>query len=227
MLSDRLQFIYDMVPVTEVIADIGTDHGYLPIALVKGGKAVKAYAMDVNQGPLDKANSNIKVHVAEDKVTTILSDGLNKLPGDVKVVVIAGMGGMLMKRLLEDEKEKVANLEAMVLSPHLDEEQVRRQLHLMGWRIDSEKMVADNDKYYTVMVCVKGQEHYSELGYIYGEQLIVHKDPVFLELLRKKRDTLVDIRVNLMGQTTENARKRVIAMTNEIAEIERVLDGDC
>lgn len=212
-----------MTPTSKVIADIGTDHGYLPIALVKGGKADKVYAMDVNQGPLDKAKANISEHGEKARVITILSDGLEHLPEDVGTVVIAGMGGMLIGRILGSETDKVNGLDTLILSPHLDETAMRRKIHELGWSIEEERMVKDNDKFYTVMCCVKGDEHYTEREYTYGKQLLMKKDPVWLDCMSSRLRKLEIIKGNLEEQTTDNARKRLRAVVSEIMEIQEVI----
>ena len=226
MLSDRLQHIYDLVPVTKVLADIGTDHGYLPIALVKEGKVDKAYAMDINEGPLEKAATNIKDAKVDASVTTILSDGLAHLPSDVNTVVIAGMGGMLMSRLLESEKDKLEALDCLVLSPHLDEDCVRRKVMTLGFVIEDEAMVVDNNKYYTVMVCRKGSEQWSDLEIRYSRRLMEARRPVWLTFMKKNADKCRYIIGRLEAQSSQVSRKRLREVQNELEEIEAVLRDD-
>lgn len=222
MLSDRLQFIADMVPKCDVLADVGTDHGYLPIALVQAGKANTVYAMDINQGPLDKALQNIYGYGVKDRVHTILSDGLEHLPEEVEVVVIAGMGGMLMGNILERSADKLRSLKTMVLSPHGDADALRRKIHILGFMIRKECMVKDNGKYYTVMVCEKGHEQYKELEYSYGKRLMAGRDKVWLDYLADRTMKLNIIKVRLELQETENAKRRLKELNDELKEIRLV-----
>ena len=102
-LSKRLQTIISLVEPGEMIADIGTDHGYVPIALVRRGICRKGLAMDVGNGPLERAREHIHAHSMENVIETRLSDGLHMLqPGEADRIVIAGMGGPLMQRILEE-----------------------------------------------------------------------------------------------------------------------------
>ena len=106
-LSKRLKAVAELVTPGQKIADIGTDHAYIPIWLVEEKRAVSAIAMDINQGPLAKAKENIELHGLSSYIETRLSDGMKKLcPNEADSVIIAGMGGGLVMKILEDVKEK-------------------------------------------------------------------------------------------------------------------------
>lgn len=222
MLSQRLQLIADMVPDCQVMADIGTDHGYLPIELVTTGKVDHAYAMDINQGPLLKAKENILLHGVEGQVVTQLSDGLENLPEGVDTLVIAGMGGMLIGKILEAQAFKLDKIKWLVLSPHLDEPALRRKIHELGWAIKEEVMVKDKGKYYTVMKCLCQQEAYTTREYQYGKQLMDHMDPVWLDYLGAHMDKLKKIEAGLVSQGTENSQNRMKELRDEMKEIRMV-----
>ena len=102
ILTPRLQLIYDIIPQCNTVADIGTDHGYIPISAVSKGICKYALAMDVNQGPLDAARKNTVKYGVADKVETRLSNGLENLQkGEADVIVIAGMGGPLIGEIIQ------------------------------------------------------------------------------------------------------------------------------
>jgi len=225
-LSARLQLIADMVPECKAMADVGTDHGYLPIALTQMDKVQKAYAMDINKGPLAKAMENIEKANAEVLVTTVLSDGLEHLQSDTDVLVIAGMGGMLIGQILEKEKPKLEGLSHMVLSPHLDQEAMRRKVHALGWQIVDERMIEDKGKYYTVMLCIKGQEIYTDLEYKYGAKLMAERDPYWQADLSQRLRKLEIIKEGLEARVTENTRERLHEIIEHINEIKVVLDNE-
>lgn len=225
-LSARLQLIADMVPKCKVMADVGTDHGYLPIALTQMGKVEKAYAMDINKGPLAKAMENIEKHKAEVQVTTVLSDGLEHLQSDTDVLVIAGMGGMLIGQILEKEKSKLEGLSHMLLSPHLDQEAMRRKIHALGWQIVDERMVEDKEKFYTAMLCMKGHEIYTNIEYKYGAKLISQRDPYWQADLSQRLRKLEIIKGRLETRVTENTRERLNEIIEDINEIKVVLGNE-
>ena len=103
MLSIRMQAVADLVSDGMRIADIGTDHGFVPIALVSAGRCPYAVAADVRRGPLSHAAENIRKYGLSEVIETRLSDGLEKIkPGEADSIIIAGMGGMLMIRILEE-----------------------------------------------------------------------------------------------------------------------------
>jgi len=125
-ISKRLQKVAALVSYPTV-ADIGTDHGYVPIYLHKMGKVKKALACDVRKGPLEKAKENILLFQAQDDIETRLGSGLVPInPGEVETGVIAGMGGMLTVRILKDSPEVVASLKELILAPQHDVDEVRR-----------------------------------------------------------------------------------------------------
>ena len=105
MLSKRLQAVYDLIPVANSLADVGTDHGYLPIALVKNNKIGHVYAIDNKKSPLKKAKSNIEKNNLETSITPLLSDGIFSLNEFVEIIVIAGMGVKNAINILENNPE--------------------------------------------------------------------------------------------------------------------------
>ena len=111
-LSKRLQAVAGLVTAGSRLADIGTDHAYIPIYLARSGKIPEAVAMDVNRGPLERAEENIRAYELEDRIKTRLSDGFSALEqGEADSAVIAGMGGGLMSRILkegEDGRDRTA-----------------------------------------------------------------------------------------------------------------------
>lgn len=150
-LSKRLRAVADLVPGGTVLADVGTDHAYIPIALVEEGKIPRALAMDINQGPLTRAEENIKAHGLEEKIETRLSDGLEKIKkGEADTVLIAGMGGLLTVRILSSKREVLGGA-TLVLQPQSDLPSVRGWLAEEGYAITAEDLVLEDGKYYQMM----------------------------------------------------------------------------
>lgn len=225
-LSDRLQLIADMVPPCEVMADVGTDHGYLPIALSQMGRVHKAYAMDINKGPLTRAEENIDRYQVKAQVQTRLSDGLEHLPQDTQVLVIAGMGGMLMAEILENGRRCLEGLDTMILSPHLDAATLRRKVHALNWCIREERMMVDKDKFYTVMRCEKGQESYTATAYRYGNRKLLQDDPYWHPYLKHHLKKLQTIKEQLEKQPTAKAENRLKEIAIGIEEIKAVMNSE-
>ena len=153
-LSDRLERIAaEAAKVTEgYVADVGTDHGFVPIRLVESGKVKHVVAMDVRKGPLAGASEHVREYRMEDQIETRLSDGLEKLkPGEADTVIIAGMGGELMLRILKDGAHMQGSLKHYVLSPQSELSTFRHGLEELGLSIEQEQMLLDEGKYYVVI----------------------------------------------------------------------------
>ncbi|WP_455951067.1 tRNA (adenine(22)-N(1))-methyltransferase [Eubacterium sp.] len=188
MLSKRLQNVADMVTKGYIVADIGTDHGYVPIYLIKNGIVPKAYAMDINEGPLKIADKNICLEGLQDKITTVLSDGMNEMTSEMaESVVIAGMGGDLITDILNRGKN-IKGIKELVLSPHKRVDIVRKYLLDNNWKITDENMVIDNNKFYTILRAVseKEESEYDETEIMYGRLLLTTKNPVLKKYLEKE-----------------------------------------
>ena len=134
------------------LCDVGTDHAHIPIRLLMDGVIDSAIAMDVIEGPLEKARGNIELYGVADKVTLRISDGLDAYStGEAQGLVIAGMGGRIMSRILLREPEKSLDFDEIILQPQADPEVVRRAVRELGLFIDRERIVLEDNKYYPVM----------------------------------------------------------------------------
>ena len=224
-LSNRLSRISDMIPHNKVIADIGTDHGQLPVFLVTKGQCPKAYAVDISKMSLSKAEGLVSSRGLANQIICRVSDGFDALVEEaIEVGIMAGMGGMLMASIIE--RPLPATLEHLVLSPQSDVDLVRRKLHDIGFRIDKEEMVEDEGKYYTVILATRTGDvisPYSALGYKYGQCLIDIKHPVLKDYLEKKLHKVMKLAKHLTLQVGECASARQNEVDCEIREIKEVL----
>ena len=209
-LSKRLEAIVKLAGTCHCVADVGTDHGYIPIYMTEHHLTEKAIAMDVNKGPLERAQRNIRAYRMEQQITTRLSDGVAKLKArEADCVIIAGMGGLLTIRILEAGKEILATIPTMILQPQSEIGQVRKFLAEHGYRITAEDMVLDEGKYYPMMRVEHGsQEEWTEQEYAFGKYLIVSDNPVLLEFLEKEEKLCGEILQSLKGKSGEHIEKR-------------------
>ncbi|WP_333649582.1 tRNA (adenine(22)-N(1))-methyltransferase [Lacrimispora sp.] len=220
-LSKRLDTIASFVPEGSRVADIGTDHGYIPIHLVQEGKAKHAIAMDVREGPLLRAHAHIREAGLEGRIEVRLSDGLLKLEEqEADCVVIAGMGGELMIHILEEGKRLWNQIPYWVLSPHSEIDKVRKFLLEQEFFPEQETMIEEEGKYYTVMgVSRRGtdrEDYDREIFYRYGKQLLESKSPVLLEYLTKEEEQLQKILDGLSESRTQAGEKRVGELKQEL-----------
>ena len=137
-LSDRLETILFCCGSGSCVADVGTDHGWVPIELVQRGLYQKAIAMDVRSGPLQRAEEHVKNRGLADVISLRLSDGLKALaPGEAETIVVAGMGGGLIQKILKEGQDTAKAAGRLVLSPQSELPEFRRFLHAMGHKDDS------------------------------------------------------------------------------------------
>ncbi|MBK5246462.1 MAG: SAM-dependent methyltransferase [Peptostreptococcaceae bacterium] len=143
-LSERLEIIANLIDENETMADIGTDHGFLPIALWERGICKKIILSDINKGPLEKASENIKATKHGIEFDLRLGNGLETiLPREVSTLVIAGMGGALITEILAADLEKSKSFEKIILQPRNGQSKLRYWLLENGFNITKEELVKE------------------------------------------------------------------------------------
>ena len=222
-LSIRLSALAQYVEKGSSVIDVGTDHAYIPIHLIEEGKAIRCLATDINAGPLKKADKNIRAKGVKNislKQTNGL-EGVTSKDGDV--IMISGMGGYLIIDILERAAKLLVSVNKLILQPQQDIDKVRKYLHRIGFKIETEDFVIDDGKYYTVIVAKPGKEVYDkEYEYVYGKCLIQKKLPVFKEWLVKKHNKLKEISQKLEQTDSpsiairKNEIKKEIEMHQEV-----------
>ncbi len=182
VMTPRLLAISQSVPSGARVADVGTDHGYIPIYLCKQGKIKEALAMDLRQGPLSRAEENICRYHLEDKIQTRLSDGLQALaPGEADTAVIAGMGGLLIAEILEAAK---IFLDCYILQPMTATAELRQYLAENGYEIYHEVLAKEDEKIYTIMSVRRGEMQVTDpVYYQVGQCLMESRDPLTPDLI--------------------------------------------
>jgi len=152
-LSLRLQAVLGLVKGSEILADIGTDHAYLPIEAVRGSFCKKAIACDINKGPLEIAAANIRAVGLSCQIETRLGDGLKPLmDNEADCAVISGMGGMRIWSILQAEPAKVQYAKKLILQPQQNLEELRKLLHGAGYDISTEKLVYEDSRFYVILL---------------------------------------------------------------------------
>lgn len=224
-LSFRLKTIAQMITPCQVVADVGCDHGYLSIRLVETTTAARVIAMDVAKGPLSKAEANIKKAGYGDRIETRLSDGVAKLAcGEADTVVMAGIGGNLMIRLMEKDKQILDTVSELILSPQSEIEQVRIFLAKHSYIIKEEQMITDDGKDYVVFRVGHGHMQYEKrCEYKYGRYLLEKKNPVLLKSMKREQQLLLKLKQNLEGVDTKGARQRMEEIADDLQCIEEGL----
>lgn len=235
-LSKRLEAVARLVTPGNRVCDVGTDHGYIPIYLLQSGIRKTALAMDVNEGPLMRAGEHIEEYGLKDYIATRRSDGLRAMKaGECDSIVIAGMGGGLVIRILEDSFAKLEAVKELILQPQSDIEQVRKFIREHGFVIDRQDMVKEDGKYYMMFRCVHGEadiagQQLRQAAYDrYGEQLLKGRHPILREYLDKEEHLIGQIRESLGNQKDSAAAERRLHELEERQQVvktaRRIMDG--
>ncbi|GAP00411.1 tRNA (adenine(22)-N(1))-methyltransferase [Fructobacillus ficulneus] len=205
-LSPRLAAVADLVTPGHKLADIGSDHAYLPAVLLMEGRIPAALVGEVSQGPLDNARHTVGTAGLNEKVTCRLADGLAAIePTDgIQTVVIAGMGGLLIEKILAAGTSDQP-FDQLILQPNTDQEAVRRWLVANGYAITTEKIVAEGHHRYEIIVAQPGIQDLTPTQLAFGPVLLAERDPVFVtkwELEKGRLETLLDrLKSNGQGET--------------------------
>lgn len=217
-LSKRLSAVAALVNSCNTMADIGTDHGYIPIYLVEQKKVHRAIAMDIGKGPLQRAKEHVKLHGLDEYIELRLSDGARGLiKGEAEEVVLAGMGGRLMMKIIEDSKELFHDLHGFVVQPQSEYGFVRHFLEDSGFAILKEDMVEEDGKYYPMMRVSSGTMNLTiDCFYEYGKYLLTEKNQVLQEYLVKEYKNLKKIKNELQQGTTPRQKQRLVEVEQMI-----------
>lgn len=157
-LSKRLQKVADYLPEGANFADIGSDHAYLPCYVCLKDPTARAIAGEVNQGPLDSAKEEVFSHQLQDRIETRLGNGLAILDEkEVDQITIAGMGGPLIRDILNDGKSKLATVQRIIVQPNIDARSIRQWFLEYGYELIAEDILEENGHIYEVLVAEKGE----------------------------------------------------------------------
>lgn len=186
-LSKRLSRVAQYIQEGDKLADIGSDHAYLPCALVEEGIVSYAVAGEVAKGPLDRAKRQVNLQRLEDQIDVRMGDGLDvvKTDDDITAISICGMGGTLIKEILERgrQEDKLNGNERLILQPNVGEYNVRKWLKENDYAITAEELVEENNKLYEIIVAEKTksgtQPDYTEADLKYGVYLRKERSPLF------------------------------------------------
>ncbi|MDO4481278.1 MAG: class I SAM-dependent methyltransferase [Bacillota bacterium] len=231
-LSERLEKIAGFVDAGMTAADVGTDHGYIPIYLIQNGISPYVIASDINAGPLEKMEENLQKHMGDDRKGIIMrhGPGLEVLkPGEADAVVIAGMGGLLIEEILGKSPEVTDSVKRFILQPRNAPDKLRKWLLDKGFRI-TEEVLAKESRFVWEIICAEpgagecAKDEYfsgSPEQYIVGQHVIRNSDPLLEEFVSNK--------IRVEREIAENAGKSVsfsaAEQKKEAEEKIRLLEG--
>lgn len=173
-LSERLTRVASYVKPGAIVADIGSDHAYLPCYLIHHEIAEKAFAGEVAKGPYESARNQIIQEQLEDKITVRFANGLQAIrPEDlVDTVTIAGMGGPLIASILDQDSERLKTVNRLILQPNIHAKAIREWAIRNDWKLVAEEVLQEDDKIYEILVLERGKMTLSDTEALMGPYLI-------------------------------------------------------
>jgi tRNA (adenine22-N1)-methyltransferase len=223
-LTKRLAAVASFVERGSIPVDVGTDQGYIPVHLIEKGICTKVYATDISQGSLEKAEDFIHKNAMEDRIVTRLGAGLSIIqPGEVNVVIIAGMGGYLIRDILEESPAVLEKADRLILHPMVAQDALRRWLISNDYSIVDEELVQEDNRFYEIIVAGHGTEKYErEIYFDIGLKLLEKRHPLLQAYLEKKMATCRGLIKHLKTKGTEKAMNRYHELIKKLNEYEEV-----
>lgn len=223
-LNERLLAVAKLVLPGRPAADIGTDHSYLPVYLVVNSICPAVIATEKARGPFDNACQLVELLSLTRQIDMRLGPGLSVLkPGEAATITLAGMGGHVIRDILEGSPEVAAASQRLVVQPQKNVSMLRRFLQQNGWRITAEDIAFDHGFYYEIIAAEPGAMTLSEDEILFGPCLLGQPHPLlpqFLGLQLADMQTLLD---QLEGQAGGEARERRAVLKNKVKQIENIL----
>ena len=227
-LTDRLLKIASLVDNGKRIADIGTDHGYIPVYLLNQNKIQYAILGDVNKGPLENARKEVTRNKLQDKVDLRLGSGIEVLKeNEVDEIIIAGMGGMLINNLLKANEKVAHTTEKLILQPMQAPEELRMFLYQNGYKILDEHLVREEHRLYEIIVCKYEGLEPQEIDPIYyeiGQKLIQNNDPLLNDFIENKIRINQNVLNKLEGKEGQGIEDKRAALNKKIDALNDLLN---
>lgn len=230
-LSYRLGRVASHVPEGAIVADIGSDHAYLPCYLVAEGLAERAIAGEVVKGPFESAKKQVRQEGLEDRITVRLASGLAAIePADgVTAITIAGMGGPLIASILEQDKARLEGVQRLILQPNVHAKAIREWAAANGWHIVNEEILEENSKIYEIIVLEPAGKavEFKEKELLFGPVLMAQRSDVFHTKWQREMAQWQKI-VASMDANAEAADigEKKQELTQKIKLVEEVLNGE-
>jgi len=223
-LSKRLETVAKFVPTGAVVADIGSDHAYLPCYLIHRGIASYAVAGEVVKGPYESAVGQVQKEGLSEKIKVRLANGLAAVEKDdhVDTITIAGMGGPLIVSILEKHPEKLQGVTRLILQPNIHAKVIREWALAHNWAILDEEILEEDDKIYEILVLQRSQMELTKLEVLVGPKLMQRKSATFIKKWSREKENWQRVLQSIEGadQTPEIDEKRA-----ELSTLIRLVEG--
>lgn len=226
-LSPRLNKISELINDSDVTADIGTDHAYLPVSLVFRGKAKYVIASDIKTGPIKRAESTVKKYYMSDFISLRQGGGLETIkPGDnVDTIVIAGMGGLVISSILENSPEVLNRADKIILQPMTMVPELRDYLYKGSFKNIREFLAVEENKIYNIISAEPGKDKYEELAPVelfLGRSLINERPEHFSIYIKRRKNKVQNIIEGLSKSAEPENIKKISYYKNLLSDIEKL-----
>jgi len=228
VVSKRLESLAMYIPSGATLADIGSDHAYLPCYAAINGRIVSAIAGEINEGPFRLAQETVKQHGLENVIAVRRGNGLNVIAsGEVDAIVIAGMGGDLIRTILEEGKQKLTTQTTLILQPNVGEKRLREWLQAEQWRIINEEILEEDGHIYEIVVAKYGapSSMYLSLEDLwFGPCLRRQSSAIFKKKWRAERQRRENVLISLeRAQNMDMIKEKRKAIEREMTLIDEVI----
>lgn len=244
-LDKRLQAVASLVPQGSRLADIGTDHAYLPVWLVRNGAIASAVAGDIASGPCQAARATVAMYATADKIAVRQGSGLAVLaPGEADCIAICGMGGSTIISILAADMAVATSAQRLVLQPMAGAAALRRWLVEQGWSLTSEALVDDPPHFYEIICAERGSGNsesssvntvgegavkeqtgpvsYSEVEYLVGPALLRDGHPLLEKQIERQQGSLQELLNNMARSERAKASAKFKEAQKLLQELEEL-----
>lgn len=227
-LSPRLNKISELINDSDVTADIGTDHAYLPVSLVFRGKSKYVIASDIKNGPLKRAESTVKKYDMSDFISLRQGAGLEtiSLADNVDTIVIAGMGGLVISSILENSPEVLNRADKIILQPMTMVPELRDYLYKGSFKNIKEFLAVEENKIYNIISAEPGKDKYEELAPVelfLGRSLINEQPEYFSAYINRQKNKVQNIIEGLSKSAEPENIKKISYYKNLLSDIEKII----
>ncbi len=221
----RLSAIRDMVGQNSIVGDIGTDHGYIPLSLIEKNISKKVIGTDISKGSLDKIIGLIKSAGLEDRIEARLGNGLDVIEAyEVDTIIIAGMGGILIKDILENDKGITNSIKNFIFQPMVGAKELRQYLIHNNFEIVDEDLVFEEEKFYEIISAKRGQSYVEkDIYYEISPLLIEKKHSLLKEFINYKANKVKNILNDIGSIKTEKSMEKSRELEKLLKNYEEVL----
>ncbi|WP_117169201.1 tRNA (adenine(22)-N(1))-methyltransferase [Paraliobacillus sediminis] len=229
LLSNRLHMVARYLPAKAYFADIGSDHAYLPCYVCSIDPTAFAIAGEINEGPFQSAKNQVKALNLTSQIEVVKGNGLEVIGNyPVRQIVIAGMGGGLIRSILDSGKDKLSKIERIIAQPNVDAHLVREWFSTHHFQLVSEQIVKEDGHIYEILIADNGDGliGYQDLGkeLLFGPHLLREKNEAFIEKWESEKNKRLRV-IEQMKQARNINFEKIASFKQEVKEIEEVIEG--